>query len=506
MCRITINWNDCNTVLRKPGVFICIAIWGFATPLKAQSKVDSLLASMAAETNQQQVVKYHLDLVMELRNSDLQAAFDHVWQALAIAKQSEYLHEVGTAQSMAGLLYSYTDKLDSAVYWNRSAIPLLSSFGDSMEMARNYNWLGVDYLLLQDNKNAAEYSLLAVKWALTAKLKANAFNNLGMISKKNGDYDQAMAYYLKALQNYELINEPVSQARTMSNLGSLYVQKKDYKRAQELFEESYAISEKTGNAECLAQALCGLGITTSHKGDRKKAILYLSRAADIFEKSGKMKDYAQQLVSMAGLQGAAGYYHVSESNYLKAEKIMLAQNDQYSLSVLYNNIADLYIQQKKLKKAVKYLEQAYACSKGYTDLNYNRLIVKNLSSIYETLGDSKRALKYRKLYEELNDEMVNVAENVKYVGLNHAFEIHKKEKQLVQKDLQIKEMKTTGKLNYILIAILCLSVFVVLFLYRRRIRRQLALEQNISSIARQISSLKLENSDLRVKLMQTESE
>ncbi len=273
-----------------------------------------------------------------------------------------------------------------------------------------------------------------------------------------------------------------------------------------MFEESYAISEKTGNAECIAQALCGLGITTSHKGDRKKAIVYFSRAADIFEKSGKMKDYAQQLVSMAGLQGAAGYYHVSESNYLKAEKIMLAQNDQYSLSVLYNNIADLYIQQKKLKKAVKYLEQAYACSKGYTDVNYNRLIVKNLSSIYETLGDSKRALKYRKLYEELNDEMINVAENVKYVGLNHAFEIHKKEKQLVQKDLQIKEMKTSGKLNYMLIAILCLSVFVVLFLYRRRIRRQLTLEENISSIARQISSLKLENSDLRVRLIQTESE
>ncbi|MCX6186107.1 MAG: LuxR C-terminal-related transcriptional regulator, partial [Bacteroidetes bacterium] len=151
-------------------------------------------------------------------------------------------------------------------------------------------------------------------------------------------------------------------------------------------------------------------------------------------------------------------------------------------------------------------EKSYNYSKGFKDVNYNRVIIKNLSSIYETLGDTKKALEYRKLYEELNEKMVNVAENVKIVELNHAYDTSKKEKQIIQKTEQINELQSSRKYIYMFIIVLFFVVLLVLYLYRNRIRRHQQLEENIQSIDKQIASLKIENLDLKSKLQQTESE
>jgi len=111
-----------------------------------------------------------------------------------------------------------------------------------------------------------------------------------------------------------------------------------------------------------------------------------------------------------------------------------------------------------------------------------------------------------KLYDELNYKMVNVAENVKIVELNHAYDTSKKEKQIIQKTAEIQELQSSRKYIYLFIGILVLTISLTLNLYRNRVRRNQKLEENIQSIDKQISSLKIENHDLKMKLQQTESE
>jgi ATP/maltotriose-dependent transcriptional regulator MalT len=122
------------------------------------------------------------------------------------------------------------------------------------------------------------------------------------------------------------------------------------------------------------------------------------------------------------------------------------------------------------------------------------------------LGEPEKALKYRKIYEELHEEMINVAENVKYAELNHQYETSKKEKKIEQQKVQITEMTNSRKSYLYILAILTLLLILFGFLYRKRIKHQQSLEENISSIAKQISSLKSENVALKSKLVQTETE
>lgn len=486
-------------------VFI-VCLHALALPVFAQNKFDTLKDALAKESAPLQQAKLHNDLAMEIKTSNIPLALGYARQGLQIAQQFGFQSEEGMLRSTLGFLYSYTERLDSAVYWNQSAIQFLLPTRDSFEISRNYNRLGADYLLKGDYSSAVIHLVSASQWANTAKIKANALNNLGMINKKNGDYAQAVSYYIEALKQYELTNDPANRARTLSNLGSLYIQKKDYQKAEAAYEEAYDIAQQLNVADCIGQALNGLGIVTGRLGDKRKAIALFEQSAAVHKAGNYMSEYAQQLISIADLYSELGENQKAEKNYFEAEKILITRNDHLSLSAVYNNISDYYIKNHQPQTAISYLEKAYQLSKKYKDLNYNKLIVKNLSNLYEQLGDTKKALEYRKLYEKVNEKMVNVAEQVKYAELNQVYETSKKDKQIAVQTQKITELKTTNTAAYIVVVVLIIITLVVLILLRRRGLKQQRLELNILSISRQISSLKDENSSLKNKLRETEQE
>jgi DNA-binding CsgD family transcriptional regulator/uncharacterized protein HemY len=491
--------NNKYVILLSFGLLLILYVAG-------QNKIDSLKTLLSSNPDQKSKSQLLLELAAEIKGQDLNSAMQYAFEAKDIATQNGFLREEGVARSVLGLLYSYTDLIDSAIYWNTSAIPLLANTNDSLEISRNYNRLGTNFLLKKEYPDASKYLLEALKWSSNPKVKAMAFNNLGMISKKTGDYADAVEFYLGALQQYENLNEPRSKARTLGNLGSLYIQKKDYEKAKQMYNSELEICKAISEKELSGQAISGLGIVETHLGSKGKAIAYFTEAAAIFKELNIKSDYAQQIVSIAGLQSESKLYKLAEKNYREAELVLLEINDKGNLGLLYNNLADCYLAQKKYKSAVAYLEKAYAYSKEFKDINYTRLIAKNLSDTYENLGEVKKALQFRKLYESLNDEMVNVAENVKYAELNHAYETTKKEEKIQEQDRQIVQIESSKNTFFILSGILAFVATIIFILLRKRVNKSRVLEENISSISKQISSLKDENSDLKNKLVQTEIE
>jgi DNA-binding CsgD family transcriptional regulator/tetrahydromethanopterin S-methyltransferase subunit F len=273
-----------------------------------------------------------------------------------------------------------------------------------------------------------------------------------------------------------------------------------------MYNQSYKIALNINDSESLGQAFNGLGITTNRLGNSKKGLEYFKQSAAIFKNLGFKNEYAQQLINIADLYSELGKHKEAENVYYDAEKIFIFSNDSLNLSAVYNNLGDLFYKQNILKKAANYFEKSFKYSQGFNDVNYKRLIVKNLSSIYQKLGQDKKALEYRIIYEEMYDKMVNVAEVEKIVELNHAYDSNKKEHQIIQKNEQITALQSSRKYIYIIIGLLCFVVFFVLILYRSRLRKHQLLEENIQSIDRQIESLKIENSDLKIKLIETERE
>lgn len=486
--------------------YLVLALFVLTGNLLAQSKKDSLEELLGKTTDARTLAQIHNELALEIKAKNLSLALDHIKASLAISEPAGYTKEIGTSYSILGLLISYTDNFDSAIYWNKKAIPVLVGTGDSLEISRNYNRLGTNYLFKNSYQEAAAILLQAITWSNNPKVSANSYNNLGMISKRLGDYANAVEYYAKAIDNLGKLNEPVGKARALNNLGSLYIQKKEYERARACFEESYSLIKDINDPEILGQSLNGLGIIANRLGSKTDALQKFRESAMAFEKAGIIVDYAKQLVNIGDVESELKQYNLAEKSYLDAIKIFEEKHDSFGLSGAYNNLSETYLARKQTKKAAQCLEKAYDYSKGFVDVNYQRLIIKNLSGIYETLGKPDLALKYRKLYEELNEKMINVAENVKYVEVTQALETAKKEKTIQQQEKALVKMANKEK-NYLwVLGVLLIAVLIVALLLRIRVKRQRALEENITSVSRQIASLKSENQTLKTALLKTEEE
>jgi DNA-binding CsgD family transcriptional regulator len=474
--------------------------------LSAQDKADSLRMGLMKAQTVEEKVDLQNKLALELKNSQPAEALKLSYKALAEAKENGYTKGAGIAQSNLGLLFYLQNNIDSATYYNKKAIgPLLGS-GDSVEISKNYNRLGVNYYVAGNTNLAAENYLQAIHWSNNARLKANAFNNLGMISKHNGDHSQAIFYHAQALSLYELLDDKLFLSRTYSNLGGCYLLRKNYVAA----EENYLIAERLGkesnHTESIAQAINGLGVIASKKGALAQAISYFQSSANLYQQLNLPKEYAQQLVNLGDMFTQKSDYATAISYYNQAIAQFEKIKDKQSLAATYNNLGNLYNKKKDNKQAIANFEKAIALAEFSNEKNFKVIIAKNLSSIYEEMGNSEKALAYRKLYDVYKEEVINVAENVKYLEIDKTLEVSKKEKQLAQQNQQLDALESNRTW---LIVLLVVSVLLAVFLYglnQKRIKKQLNLEQNIDSISKQIESLKSENYSLKDKLIQTERE
>jgi len=127
--------------------------------------------------------------------------------------------------------------------------------------------LGSVYLEQKKSKEAREYFERAVKAAADYPATLpNAWNNLGILSAREGKTDEAIGYFQKALA----INP--EHAVALQNLGNAYRQKKDWNAARKTLEHALAV-----NAED-AEANYGLGMVFAQLNDTGRAHEFLQKA------------------------------------------------------------------------------------------------------------------------------------------------------------------------------------------------------------------------------------
>jgi tetratricopeptide (TPR) repeat protein len=127
--------------------------------------------------------------------------------------------------------------------------------------------LGSIYLEQQKRKEAREYFERAVKsTADYPPTLPNAWNNLGILAAREGNTDEAIGFFKKALE----INP--DHAVALQNLGNAYRQKKDWDAASKTLLHALALNPDD------AEANYGLGMVYAQLNDTARAYEYLQKA------------------------------------------------------------------------------------------------------------------------------------------------------------------------------------------------------------------------------------
>jgi tetratricopeptide (TPR) repeat protein/peroxiredoxin len=152
-------------------------------------------------------------------------------------------------------------------YYDQAGVAFERALHDNPESAEALYGLGSVYLNQQKTAEARESFERATKLhASYPDTLANAWNNMGLLSAREGRTEEAIGYFEQALR------QNPDHVVALENLGSAYRQLKQWDDARKAFESALAVSPRDPEANY------GLGMVYAQTDDTAHALEHLTRA------------------------------------------------------------------------------------------------------------------------------------------------------------------------------------------------------------------------------------
>lgn len=179
---------------------------------------------------------------------------------------------------------------------------------------------------LSANPDSALYYLRKIESLATAvgdkKWQVAAYYGIAEIKLKKNIHDEAIPYFLKAVDGYKELEDLIQLAKVYLSIGNLY--------------------EKQNNF--------------------KAAIAYNKKANEILIYEGSSADKVKVLRNLGIYYYRTNEFHESEKSLLQAEKVSLSSNDFYLLGLVYNSFGMLHMKQENYSLAQEFFLKAVELS------------------------------------------------------------------------------------------------------------------------------------------------
>jgi predicted ATPase/DNA-binding SARP family transcriptional activator len=222
-------------------------------------------------------------------------------ESLAIRK------EVGDRRGVAALYHNLGEiaRLQQEHARARSlleeSLAISRELGDRQGIANSLQLLGniVGYQDLTRAQSLFEESLAIQRELGNQANVASALNNLSLVLKALGQYDQAYRLLEESLALRRQLGDKPGQASSLNNLGFLLTERGDTSAATALFEESLKLYRELGHRQGIAGCLVNLGEMALLRQDSQQTQQYFTDGLRL------ARDLQNQLITVTCLEGLA---------------------------------------------------------------------------------------------------------------------------------------------------------------------------------------------------------
>ena len=388
---------------------------------------------------------------------------------------------------------------------------------DSFKIAKANLLLAKLHERIDLNKGKA-YAHKAYRYKVNDSLLAETNNQLGRFQFFTAQLDSATYYFENTKQLLQKLNDEKRVAIVNISLGAIQLRLGDYNKTIKTLTESATYFEKTYDSLNTAKCYSNIASAFAELELYPKAIEYSEKALGVFK---NLKQTPFQLITLPNL--ATQYYKNGDTIKAiiynnEAEKLAIKVNDKRSLSIIYNNLGELYLD-KDSQRAQLYLEKTLQLKNeinlksgieitqsnlGYIHLKnknykiaisyFNKAIKQvkgkqlvfvynNLKEAYKGLGQINKALEYSEKSNILNDSILNTENQKNFLEVQTKYETEKKEKEILQ--LQTDNIKANYKrkqnrnLLIATLSALLLALLLIYFLQKNAKKKRIIMEQNL---------------------------
>ncbi len=230
------------------------------------------------------------------------------------------------------------------------------------------------------------------------QIHATFLYNMASLHYDLQEYERALTYYQRSLTSSHSL-EKESQIKIFNNIGVIYRYLGRYDDALEHFDTALKIIEHvdtlTIHAVRKEYFIINLNkaVALVKSGNTQKALTILEKLST----SENKERYTYEIAltqTIRGIIEATYFNNVRKAleDYQQALTVFEELDQEYDLAFSYHNIGRLYAQQKNYQKAIRYYKQSLTLSQEISDQEVAWLTYYNLGNTYRDQSDLSRAL------------------------------------------------------------------------------------------------------------------
>jgi signal transduction histidine kinase len=397
---------------------------------------------------------------------NLQPTTQNYIRAMAIENPSS--RQVDTLIQLS-ISYSFTNE-DTSVILGERSVEISKGHEDQAIHAKALLELGDTYRIF-GNVPKGETLILEGK-AIYETLGdegqvAYADNKLGAVAVNKAEYDQAVKYYLSALEIWEKLKDSSNLTNPYINLGDAFWRLGQPDKAEEYTNKALQIAEELKqdrprmfalnnqglNFKALAESYSYIADTISEGAQLYKdsVDLFYDKALQNFEKAyglaqklNNKQSAMRHLINMATIKDAKAEY--PEALKLTKEAEVLSNNlgDVSIIVLIKRNLTSLYRQTGQMAQAIAYGEEAVKLAQDNNFPGYVAGVSDQLYQAYKQTGQFDKALKNLEQYKSYQVNTLDT-EKVKAIAeIEEKYQTVQKEKQILEQQNEILELEKTN--------------------------------------------------------------
>ncbi|MEZ5197335.1 MAG: tetratricopeptide repeat protein [Bacteroidales bacterium] len=400
----------------------------FGASVVDRTEIDSLLKILPFARPVERTT-----LLMELANNYLSVSLDssHEYARMALQNSIELQDNqaIGEAYKLLGNIGFYQGRFNDVLELYDSSLIMFRATGDSVNIIK-------------------------------------IWNNMGMIYNNLGDYDKSIEFQLKSLEAKLKLNDSAGIAISYNNIGTTYYELKNFPKSYEFFNKALILSKKLNTLQSTQGILNNLGVIDQENGNFEKSIEYFLESIEYGKQTHYSKGISDSYSNLGKSYTALGDYSKALENLQKA--IQFNKELGIENSRVYNSMAELYMNLDYYNQAIKYLLEGLKIAQANNQFNNLKTLFYNLSVCYEYKQDFQKAYRYHSLFHMYDDSSKNQMYSHKLEEIQMKYDLEKKQKEyekltletqlaLEQKDSDIKRR------NYAIYSFIGGFVILVIF-------------------------------------------
>jgi len=280
-----------------------------------------------------------------------------------------------------------------------------------------------------------------------------------------GNYPKALDIAIKGSKLAEASNKKILISNYYNLIACVHGNQNNIPKAKEYFTKYLTLAKEINNPSMLANAYLSMASMCMADSSAEDALVYLNNTLEIYNqlaealtKQGKNNSQVTERIAFtyntiasihSGLQDYSKALPFSKKCLAICYDIMGGERGSginlYDLATYYINYGEIYTGLNNYEKAEEAIIKGLIIALEIPHKEDIKLAYHALSELYLKQKNYEKAFEYHKKYSDVKDSLLNEAVSKQMAEMNTRYESEKKDKELIQKDAEIKNEQLENK-------------------------------------------------------------